>query len=296
MKKIILSLLVYFLNTGFSQAQSFNFQLSSNQQLIETAVKDGFFIIRQSYQLKNVSVNPPAYYGWNGQPHFGTVYSLGIKTANGFYTDDKAWRPWAYDSNYEQYRADASYVPVISETNVRPPDSAAYTSLSFSSESCKPGPDSLFVAVRNNGFGGTGFATDNENGKKNGWIVWAVADKPLASSDTIPVTFLIYRTELTFEAGKNAYEVNPPNITNKEIAGGVYVVPDVTDVGQITFRLAGLLSRAGNQWKVVRPEGQSATGTAGTAAPAPAGKGGLTPAGKSGLTPAGQPGAKEKKK
>ncbi|MDR1115828.1 MAG: hypothetical protein LBL33_06755 [Tannerella sp.] len=254
----------------FAQFSDFPFSFGS-QALVEAAVEDGLFIIRQKYQLKEVKSGTPAYYGWNNQPHFGTTYTLGIKVTNGFYTDDKALHPWNYDTNYAPYRANADYEPVISETGYRPLGSTKYEVMPFSTEQCHA-VDSPFVFVQNETFRQKGFPANNGNGKKNGWLVWAVSDRPVSASDTVSVSLTIYRAELVFEEGKNVYEIKEPAIDNKEIVGGIYVTPEATDVGQLTFGLSGILSKVDNKWKVVRTGYKS-----GAASASAAGGDGLTP-------------------
>ncbi|MDR3261540.1 MAG: hypothetical protein LBT78_06860 [Tannerella sp.] len=230
---------------------------ASGLRFIEEAVKDGFFILRQNYQLKDISANPPGYYGWNENPHFGTVYSLGIKTVNGFYSDDKVLYPWNYDSKYDAYRTDKKYEPVISETHYRSPAFANYETMHFFSDSCSLLADSRLVYTQNSVFGKKGFTVKNENGSKTGWIVWVASAKPLETSDT--VSFAVCPAELTFEEGKRLYEVNDTVTGNREIAGGIFVVAEVTDIGQISYVLYGILSRNENKWQLVRMENGAGT-------------------------------------
>jgi hypothetical protein len=227
--------------------------------MIDDAVRNGFFIVRQKYQLMDTTVNPPAYFGRNNQPHFGIGYSLGVKTADGFYSDDKVLHPWNYDANYEQYRTDNKYKPVIFETAYRLIGDSTYTIMEFQADLCFPVPSTPFVCAKNSSFGKKGFTTDNANGLKKGWLVWVVSDKEVAAVDTIPLSLMIYRNELVFESGKNVYEIKPLAVESKVIAGGIYVIPHVTDIGQITFRLSGLLSRNGDKWQVVRLDASPAT-------------------------------------
>jgi hypothetical protein len=255
MKKIS-CLFVFCLLTVIAVGQSLGFSLSPNQQLIEDAVKDGLFIVRQNYQLQDITKETPTYYGWNNNPHFGTTYALGVKTVNGFYSDDKVFHPWNYDSHYNQYRSNNTLAPVISETNYRTLVSPAYAAMPFSKDSCTSIYDSYFVHVQNSVFKNKGFQVNNTNEEKNGWVVWAISEKSIATEDTIPVSLLIYKTELVFEEGKDRYEIKDPS-TDKVIAGGIYVVPEVTAVGQITFRLSGLLLKIEGKWNVVRLESVS---------------------------------------
>jgi hypothetical protein len=274
MKKIFYTMIygILSLTVGAQNLQlTSGLQLSSNQQLIEDAVKDGLFVIRQNYQIKDTSTTPPTFYRWGNDPHLGAVYALGVKVKNGFYGYNKILFPWNYDTRYEQYRNIANYVPVISETNYRQLDSTRYKTTPFPANACSLLADSLVVHLKSELFAGNGFFENYSPGNKDGWVVWVVSDKPVAVTDTIPLSLLIYRTKLVYEAGKKRYEIKDP-ITDKEILGGLYVVPETGDVGQILFKLSGLLIKIDNNWNVVVLDGNSAASML-----QPAARGGLTP-------------------
>ncbi|MDR1592995.1 MAG: hypothetical protein LBS43_00745 [Prevotellaceae bacterium] len=251
MKRIFYIIVCGMLNlaAGAQNLQLPGLQLSSNQQLIEDAVKDGLFVIRQNYQIKDTSTTPPTYYRWGNDPHLGTVYALGIKVRGGFYGDNRILFPWNSDTRYEEYRNIANYVPVISETNWRSPDSTHYGTAPFSADSCTLHSDSLAVHVKSAMFAGRGFNENYSPGEKDGWLVWAVSDKPLPAADTLPLSLLIYRTKLVYEAGKKRYEIKNP-ATDKEILGGLYIVPETGDIGQIIFKLSGILIKIDSKWNV----------------------------------------------
>jgi hypothetical protein len=253
--------------------------------LIEDAVRDGLFVIRQNYQIKDTSTMPPTYYRWGNDPHLGTIYALGIKVHGGFYGDNRVLLPWNYDTRYGEYRNAVNYVPVISETNWRLPDSAHYKTMPFSSDSCSWQSDSLAVYVKSAMFAGKGFCENYSTGEKDGWIVWAVSDKLTSATDTLPLSLLIYRMKLVYETGKKRYEIKNPNI-NKEILGGLYVVPEISGIGQITFKLSGILIKIDNKWNVVTFDGNTAASTL-----QPVQRGGLTP-----VTPAETQDNADKKK
>ncbi|MDR1023133.1 MAG: hypothetical protein LBL94_07690 [Prevotellaceae bacterium] len=233
-------------------------QLSSNQQLIEDAVKDGIFILKQSYQIKDVATTPPTYYRWGDNPHMGTVYTVGIKAADGFYTCSKALSPWNYDKRYEQYRKVATYLPVISETSYRPLDSAKYAAMTFSADSSIFAVDSSIIHLKTGLFERKGFREDYSPGAKAGWLVWIASDKNIAEADAVHISLTIYKTELRYEAGKNRYEVKKPAVAGKVIIGGLYLVPEVTGIGEIVFKLAGFAHKLAGRWNVVVPAASQA--------------------------------------
>jgi hypothetical protein len=240
--------------------------------LIEEAVRDGLFVVRQHYRLKDTTTATPEYWGLNGAPHFGATYSLGVKTAAGYYIDNRAAHPWLYDGNFDEYRDSRKFAPVVSQTDVRGLDGVAYRAVTSKDMPLTAVADSQLYYVGDSAAFGRGFIEDNTPaGEKKGWLAWAVSDKPMrAGQDTIPVSLLIYRTELNFVNGQAEYEVKNP-ATNKTVLGGIYVMPETTAVGIITFKLSGVLHQKDGKWKVIGIKGNSA------AAAVPATEGRLTP-------------------
>ncbi|MDR2130911.1 MAG: hypothetical protein LBP56_07095 [Odoribacteraceae bacterium] len=253
MKKIISIGVFTLLGCLASTRPSFSqgLQLTSNQQLIEEAVKEGILLVRQSYQIKDTSTRPPTYYRWGNRPHMGSLSTMGIKSVNGIYARLSMATPWNVDPRYEQYRSVTNYVPVISGTEYRTKDSTRFTALSSPLSTYSVTPDSLFVCFPDNLSGSRGFPVDTMTGNKAGWLVWLISEGAQPSIDTCPLSLLIYRHELLFEAGNDRYEIRTP-ATTKEIIGGVYLVPTVTAVGQLTFHLAGLTAKIEEKWHVIR--------------------------------------------
>jgi hypothetical protein len=224
---------------------------SGNQQLVEDAVKNGLFVIHRTYQLQDTTVTPPANYGWDNAPDFGEVYALGIKTANGYYTEDKAVHPWKYDPKFKEYSNSRQYVPVISAGEYRHADDTAYIPMPCDDYEMREIAKDRIYLVRDSLFGNRGFSVDYSDGAKKGWLVWVVSDKPVSEQSAQKLSLSIYRAELQFEAAKEAYEIKEP-ASGKSIAGGFYVVPDFDEVGVIRFRLTGILHKENDRWQVVR--------------------------------------------
>jgi hypothetical protein len=221
-------------------AFSFN---SGNRQLIEEAIKDGLFIVCQSYQLQDTTAQTPTYYGWDNAEHFGYAYSLGIKVENGYYLDRKAVYPWQYDSRFDEYNGSRQYAPVVSAGKYRTLTDSVLFDFSFTDAELKAVAGEQFYFVQDSLFENKGFLTDDSDGMKKGWLVWLLDDFSL----------LVYRNELEFTAGKNIYPVTDPS-ANKEVLGGIYVVPQFDGIGQIRFLLSGLICGKSGQWQVVRPD------------------------------------------
>ena len=254
MKRILISIIAMVCMAS-SHAQ-FNTQFlprtlnSGNQQLIEDAVKGGIFIVRQGYQLKDTKTDK--LYGWNNDEQFGYTVSLGIKVQNGYYLDVKAVEPWRYDSKYNEYNDQKQYLPVISESKYRLfTDDSVFNDFTYDKGKLKALYGGQFYFAQDSFFDNQGLEPDNSDGKKAGWLVWVVSSDSAANSTNESFSLLVYRNELTFETGKDTYNIkNPP--TDSAILGGFYVVPEVTGIGKTSFRLNGLLNKKDGNWQVVR--------------------------------------------
>ena len=250
MKRIILSL------AGMIFMASINAQFmprslnSGNQQLIEEAVKGGIFIIRQSYQLKDT--NTDELYGLHNAEHFGYTVSLGIKAQNGYYLDNRAVEPWRYDNTFIEYNDQKQYLPVISESKYWSlTNDSVFSDLPYDKDKLKALSSGQFYFAQDSLFNNQGFDTDNSDSNKEGWLVWVVSPDSMKAAANESFSLLVYRNELTFEPGKNAYKIKEPP-TDNWVLGGFYVVPEVTGIGKISFCLSGLLNKKDGYWQVVR--------------------------------------------
>jgi hypothetical protein len=226
--------------------RSFN---AGYQALIEEAVRDGIFLVRQSYQLKNIANN--TLYGWGHAEHFGYSLSLGIMAENGYYVEPQAVEPWKYDRKFIDYNDQRYYVPFVSESRYRPLTGSAYFVLPYQTEEVKPLTDNPFWFVCDSVFDNRGFEADYSNGKKEGWLVWVVSPDSVAEDADAALSLLVYRNELVFEAGVKTCAVKDPS-TAQRILGGLYITPHVAGVGKVSFRVNGLLQKGDEGWQVVR--------------------------------------------
>ena len=223
---------------------------SNNQQLIEEAVRDGIFIFRQSYQLKDTNTNK--LYGWNNAEHFGSTLSLGIKVKNGYYLDLKAVEPWRYDNKFVEFNYQKLYAPVISESKYRSlTNDGVFSVFPYDKNKLKPLAGGQFFFAQDPFFNNNGFDIDDSNGNKDGWLIWVVSSDSIKTAGNESFSLLVYRNRLTFDLGKGEYTINNPPSENR-ILGGFYIVPDITGIGKISFYISGLLNKRGDSWQVVR--------------------------------------------
>lgn len=243
-----------------AQFRSFAGPASANQQLIEEAVEKGLFIVRQSYQLEDTVAETPAYYGREGKPYFGQMYSLGVRLNGGYAIDGRLLTPWAEDGHFDEYRNSTQYRPVISQTTYRNIEEITYQPLKFRRESRDTLEKGSVLLVKDSLFS-EGFSLWEEEGICKGWIVLAVGEKSLSESDSVRLSLMIYRTEIKREADKVLYEIKSPS-TTLSVVGGIYVFPVVTAVGQLDFRLVGLVQKVGDKWCILTVRGAPAAESA----------------------------------
>lgn len=242
MKKIILLIsLVLPLQVA---AQVFK---TSNQKIVEDAIKSGLVIYRQSYQLQDNSTNQ--IYGKNGRDEFGKSYSIGIKVEDHLLVPKSALAPWESDQSYQRYTS--THRPLLYKTRAR----IVCDTLEYE---CHPLIDSTiilsdnrFIQLKDTTFlMSPGFAIDAHPGKKDGWVVWITSENNIEMSDTIRTeNFMIYNKELNISADSVRVKIDNPQ-TEKKIWGGIYITPKQTQVGTIQFYINGIMQYVGEQWYV----------------------------------------------
>lgn len=223
---------------------------SPEQQLVESAVKSGLFIVKQNYCLKKVENG--TLYGRGGKNEFGTTYSVGVKLPGAWYLTDMAVHPWKYDSHYEPYKGNEKYLPV-NEPSLYwlGADTTDYRSIELNPDSVKTLlPETLYQYVDKE-LPEDGFAKGNAKGEKSGWVIWLTVDKDADLSTRPEIIYNISRQKITVEKGKNASIAVP--LIKAKILGGIFVIPEDTGVGKLIFKLAGVMTKDKDSWAVVFP-------------------------------------------
>ncbi len=235
-----------------AQLDGFSIQKTNNQQLIEEAVRGGLFLLRQDYQLKDTVSGK--YYGRGGDV-FGSIYALGVKLRGGYCLADRGIHPWEYDVDFNEYRS--TYMPVMYKIYRREMASAIMTECPvWEGKQVRELVSGKFSFVEDSLFRNEGFDTDLTAGKKAGWFVWVVSNKAVEEATFgTEVSYTIYRKKLDIRENVGEYAIDAPS-TNQKVWGGIYVEPVQTAVGQITFRLIGVVDKQENQWTMFTPFGK----------------------------------------
>ena len=245
--KIIFVFIGLVLSCTIGKAQMPNLSMvSGNQKFVEDAVKDGLFIVNQKYCLVDDSLR---HFGSDNRDYFGQTISLGVKANDGYIVDLRASAPQKFDPNFNAY-ADR-YTARIKKTEYCMIGDTLFKPLSYSETETDTLVAERIFYQKNNVFENKGFMVDNANGDKSGWLVWVL-------SDDKEYSLQIVRGNLKFIASSTEYSIEKV-ITpeNKTIVGGVFVVPQNTAIGQVTFKLAGVIGKNAEQWFVVRIPGNT---------------------------------------
>lgn len=224
---------------------------SNNQQLIEDAIKGGMILLEQSYQLEDTTTHQR--FGRYGKEEFGKSYSLAVKVNDGICITDRATRPWEYDENFSRYRD--SHRPILYKTSYRElPDSLPANMLALDYSIQKHYENStLCFAMDSISFRRNGFITDETSGERNGWIVWVSSTSKLGECDSSTAfDYIIYKLSLNVSADSISYPVSTPQ-TDKHIWGGIFVIPEQSAIGQLTFRLCGIAEPNNASWQLIVP-------------------------------------------
>lgn len=223
---------------------------SPEQQLVESAVSSGFFIAKQDYCLRNVEDN--ILYGRADKSEFGISYSVGIKLQGAWCLTDAALHPWEYDPHYDQYRDDKHYQPVNNLFSYwTPTDTAGYRTIELKEEKIETLSANALYRYALEGESVEGFMQGSTRGEETGWIVWLTVEKGADLSEKPQIIYNIYRQKITVNDGKNV-PITTPMIKTK-ILGGAFVMPEQTAVGQLTFKVTGIMVQAKDKWEIAFP-------------------------------------------
>lgn len=240
MKKIILALALLPLMCYADFNASF---FTSNQKLIMMAVEQGFAVVEQTYQLEDTVTHQR--FGRYGDAFFGKSRVLGVRIGDGILAPASIMTPWAADPNFERYST--THRPVPFSTSLYALNDSTLTGTKVSDAEIQILPDSSVVITEADkkplGFEVGGFENTTE-----GWLVWVVSEKTIDEWNGEPTELIIYRKKIDFAQDKEKYEIESPK-TESQVWGGIYIVPTQTQVGQITFHLAGpVVKNADGQW------------------------------------------------
>ena len=246
---------------------------SSRSTLIEKAIVDGFFLIKQDFQLEDTTNGNR--YNWEGGKEFGSSTSFMVKLTDGYITTNDILAPWDYDENYSQFKGQ-KYKPVLMRTStmtVGKEWKLQSDPIQFN-EGGKLANDLRYVKVKvaesekdaededdeddeeeEEGQAekvqvAEGFMRATGYGKKEVWVVWLMASETEGETTSIEhCSFRLSQKEMTFEKSKNLYEVENPGAALKVI-GGIVIEPIYRGIGHIDLALVGVIGQYEDKYQM----------------------------------------------
>ncbi len=249
--KRIFSILTFLLLTVIVYAQFSGFNLKSpNQQFVEQAIRDGLFVVKQTYQLEDTTTNQR--FGRYGNEEFGMDASLAIRLKDGYIVNSNLLTPWMQDANFERYRG--THRPILSRSVSIELRDSTLSPFNLSVDSLRM-VDNRLSLISSTDTLISGFGIKTYKHPVEGWFVWVANDSTVNEySGRKKPELTIFKRTVEFMSDSVSYEVEAPNITNN-VWGGIFIVPEQTEIGQITFYLSGVLLKGmgDNRWNLVVP-------------------------------------------
>ena len=215
---------------------------ASDVQLIEKCIADGFFLVRQEYQLEQ-KTNPGSRYNWGDEQYFDYQVSFMVRLKDGFIIPDRILSPWTEDAfeenKFNQYKE--THNPVFSKTLTMKLGQKGWKT--EGKVFCPKEEDNLYNGlkyVKDDGWAGNGFLRATGYGKKDVYVVWLIDDREQQENQSI--SFRIERMELEIEQGKYGFEASVPEKPyHKNVEGGIVLEPVTNGMGRIDLALVGVI-------------------------------------------------------
>lgn len=218
---------------------------SMGQIITENAIEGSVVIIKQSYQVKDKKSGK--IYGRFGRNDFGQVFSIGVKSNVGLVVSEPALKPWLYDDAY--MKVEENYEPIISLTEIRNIEKDLEVKFKQNPLQIKQQqPDGLWIASADY----DGMALDDEEGSKDGWLIWYSAQNELSLNPESEVSIQTINKQIEVKSSGNDIEIDAP-VNSEKIIGGIYVRPVFRGGGHVDYILVGMAVTDGTKWKLRTP-------------------------------------------
>jgi len=221
---------------------------ASDVQLIEKCIADGFFLVRQEYQLEQ-KTNPGSRYNWGDEQYFDYQVSFMVRLKDGFIIPDRILSPWTEDAfeenKFNQYKE--THNPVFSKTLTMKLGQKGWKT--EGKVFCPKEEDNLYNGlkyVKDDGWAGDGFLRATGYGKKKVYVVWMKVDGD--EQDSKSISFHTNCTEVEIEQGKNYCEAYVPlNSYCQHAEGGIVLEPVTNGMGRVVLALVGVVDNYDNE-------------------------------------------------
>lgn len=203
----------------------------SNVEIDTKLFWGGLYIIHQKYIVRTEDGDEKTQ---NGNDFYGQSFALAVKTESGYYVSDRTATPWFYDDEYSQ---SSSLEPEVSSATITPVHNIQYTD--FEDCSYSQIDETPLFEVSSPDEDGFTLLSEADNNLGCGYIVWVVASD--SKSEVNELT--------TYDFVVNEYEANLSECgvvsikAPKNAIGGVFLIPQQSKVGQLTYKLAGVVTK-----------------------------------------------------
>lgn len=240
-------LLLLFISTKLFAQLEIGSLTTSGQKITENAVKGSVSVIKQSYQVKNKKTGK--IYGRSGRKDFGHSFSIAIKSEHGFLLTEKGLKPWLYDESFKKVEND--YEPVISMTEIREISTESkFIQCPMKIQSQQPA-EGIWIANIADSLNTDKLEIDNENGVKDGWLIWFYSPKDSKADELGAVSLQSVNKKIDVKDDKSIDIDEPAN--SNHVLGGVYVCPYFIGGGHIVYKFVGMVVKIENKWKLQTP-------------------------------------------
>jgi len=240
-------LLLLFISTKLFAQLEIGSLTTSGQKITENAVKGSVSVIKQSYQVKNKKTGK--IYGRSGRKDFGHSFSIAIKSEHGFLLTEKGLKPWLYDESFKKVEND--YEPVISMTEIREINTESkFIQCPMKIQSQQPA-EGIWIANIADSLNTDKLEIDNENGVKDGWLIWFYSPKDSKADELGAVSLQSVNKKIDVKDDKSIDIDEPAN--SNHVLGGVYVCPYFIGGGHIVYKFVGMVVKIENKWKLQIP-------------------------------------------
>ncbi|MBQ6210261.1 MAG: hypothetical protein IJK42_10915 [Prevotella sp.] len=211
--------------------------------LMENAIRKGFVLLRQDYQVLNEDDEPIA-----NKPSlgcYGRLYTCGVRINEDQMLITKEYiSPW---SNESIVKSDKRH-PEISYSGFLELNSIDFEQIDTDIEDAEELVSNHLYAV--GGSETPGFLIDESAGKKKGYAVWL---KALSSIDIekVPSGLSIDMIPFTITTKDNNYVYELTEQPKGNIVGGAFIVPMLDGIGKIELRVNGMFEKRGGVWKFI---------------------------------------------
>lgn len=217
---------------------------NSKYQLIEKALVDGFFCLKQDFQLEDTTTGK-RYNHADDPKRFGGQTSFVVLLDNEYIVPDELIHPWDYDPNYSDYKGQ-KYAPVIHRSSVLKVGQTGWKTKDVYNLGEEASLDNGLKYAVDESSEFTGLKLSSSFGKKTVWVVWLLFSE---SDSDAKCEFLTSQIEMNINQEEVLYKMEKPD-TKLPVLGGIVVEPVVKGIGSIDLELVGVINKSSSDYQM----------------------------------------------